>query len=523
MNKKYLLIVLLPIILLTIISSIFRFHKLPERQYWMIDEERDAFIIKKIIKDKRPTLIGGALPGGFYLAPGYFYISAFFYFFTDGNPQGLGYIAAFLGAVSTIIIFYVTKTLFNGRAAILAAIFYTFSYLAVIYNRTWWPLTFSPMISLASYFLLFQIIKTRNLKLSIPLSFLMVVAVQTDPSNFATLVLIIILWIFAKLPIKSKYTITALVILIFSHIPLLIFDIRHDFLNTKALISFFSGNTGAGINFDINTFKETLLLVPRSFVRFFWVFGNKDVAIQIAPSAEYIAEKYAAVPLSILLFGIAVLISFLISWAKDKKDLAKQIIILHLTIAILGIGLQNFFFGNWNFEWTVQVLFPAYAIIAALILDKVLFIKWLKIPTYALLIAFLILAAKVIITSPNSYNLLDKSKAVKFAIEKVGEQPFVLDSIGQNFSWGGYRYLFYLYGHDPIKSYMDPLFAGWLYPRQVPETDPKIAVVIVNPDFYNNDDFNVRYQTYLSQTIDKERFGKIEVLIVNNKDQWIRL
>lgn len=524
MNKKNLLLILLPIFLLTIISSILRFHKLPERQYWMIDEERDAFIVKKIIKDKRPTLIGGALPGGFYLAPGYFYISAFFYFFTNGDPQGLGYIAALFATASTIIIFYVTKTLFNGRVAILATIFYTFSYLAVIYNRAWWPLTFSPIISLASYFFIFQIIKTRNLKLTIPLSLLMVVAVQTDPSNFAALVLIIILWLFAKLPIKSKYTKTALAILIFSHIPLLIFDIRHDFLNTKALISFLSGKTGAGINFDVNTFKETLLLLPRSFVRFFWVFGNKDIAIQIAPSAQYIAEKYAAIPLSILLSGIVVLTSFLISWAKDKKNLSKQIIILHLTIAMVGISLQNFFFGNWNFEWTVQVLFPAYAIIAAVILDKVLFVKWLKIPIYALLIAFLIFSTKVIITSSNSYNLLDKSKAVKFAIAKVGEQPFVLDSIGQNFSWGGYRYLFYLYGHEPVKSYMDAVFAGWLYEKQeTRDNQPEVAVVIVNPDFYYDEQFNLRYQTYLSQTIDRKVFGRIEVLIVNNKDQWVKL
>lgn len=523
MSKKYLLVILLPIILLTMASAILRFYKLENRLYWMVDEERDAFIVKKILVDKHPTLIGGALPGGFYLAPGYFYISAFFYFFTNGNPLGLGFVAAFFGSAATIIIFYVAKKLFDSTTAILAAIFYTFSYLAVIYNRAWWPLTFSPIISLVSYYLIFLIIKTKSLKLAIPLSLLMVVAVQTDPSNFAALILIVILWIFAKLPIKSKYTISAIAILIFSHIPLLIFDIRHDFLNAKALVAFFTGKTGAGINFDLETFKETLLLVPRSFVRFFWIFGNKDVAVQIAPTPRYIAEKYAAIPLPVLFAGIVVLIAFFASFLKDKRNLAMLIISLHLAVAISGIALQNFFFGSWNFEWTVQVLFPAYAITAAVIFKKVIFTKWLKIPAFTLMLAFVIFATKVIITSPNSYNFLDKSQAVKFAIERVNGQQFLLDSIGQNFSWGGYRYLFYLYGHQPAKSYMDPLFAGWLYPKQNLETDPEIAVVIVNPDFHHDDDFNLRYQTYLSQTMDKKIFGRIEVLIVNNEDQWIKL
>src|SRR3989338_597740 len=234
MSKKHLLVILLPIIALTLASAILRFYKLPQRQYWMVDEERDAFIVKKIIKYKRPTLIGGALPGGFYLAPGYFYISSFLYFFTGLNPLGLGYVAAFLGTISTPIVFYVTKKLFSDKEAYLAAVFFTFSYLTVIYNRTWWPLTFSPLISLVSYLLIFQIIRTKNLKLTIPLAATMVVAAQTDPSNFSTLVLIVVLWFVYKLPIRNKYVIISLLIFILSHIPLVIFDLRHDFLNTKA-------------------------------------------------------------------------------------------------------------------------------------------------------------------------------------------------------------------------------------------------------------------------------------------------
>ena len=70
---------------------------------------------------------------------------------------------------------------------------------------------------------------------------------------------------------------------------------------------------------------------------------------------------------------------------------------------------------------------------------------------------------------------------------------------------------------------MDPVFAGWLYEKHQLETDPEVAVVMVNPDFYYDEEFNLRYQTYLSQTVDKDKFGQIEVLIIDNNDQRIKL
>src|SRR3989338_9362528 len=133
MSKKHLLAILLQIILLTTAGAILRFYKLSERQYWMIDEERDAFIVKKIIKDKQPTLIGGALPGGFYLAPGYFYISSFFYFFTNLNPTGMGYIAAFFGVASTPFIFYITKKLLTAPPTFFLTFFFTFFFPSSIF------------------------------------------------------------------------------------------------------------------------------------------------------------------------------------------------------------------------------------------------------------------------------------------------------------------------------------------------------------------------------------------------------
>jgi len=244
--------------------------------------------------------------------------------------------------------------------------------------------------------------------------------------------------------------------------------------------------------------------------------------VQIAPSAEYILTKYRTIPILALIGSVTVLISFFIDLQKDKKNLAKLIIGLHLIIALTGIAVQNVFFGNWNFEWLMQVLFPAYAIISAIILNKIISIKWLKIPLYLLIFTFILFSTKVILTSPNSYNLSDKTKAVKFAIQKVDKQPFALDSIGKNFAWGGYRYLFYLYGHEPVKSYMDPVFADWMYPKEsLTKEHPPTVVAIMNPDFYIDPLYWETYQRYLDKTITRKNFGRIEVLIIDNSERWV--
>lgn len=522
---------------LILASAILRFYKLPQRQYWMIDEERDAFIVKKILIDYHPTLIGGALPGGFYLAPGYFYISAFFYYFFNLNPIGMGYLAAFLGVATIPLIFYVAKKLFNPKVGILAAFFYTFSYLTVIYNRTWWPLTFSPIVALVCYWSLFQIIKSKNLGWVLILALALIIGVQSDPSNFSLVVLTIIIWIIFKLPIRVKPVILAIGLFIISHLPLVIFDFRHDFLNSKALLKFFSGQTGAGINFDPGTFFESLLLLPRSFARFLWVFGEKDVAVQIVPAQVYTQAKYSAIPLLLLLLAIVILGLFFIGFTKaGKRNLGIFIIGLHMLVAIFGIILQNFFFGNWNFEWLMQVLFPAYAVVFALFVNHLLKYNRFHLPvigiissSYLALIIFAIFSAKTIIASPNSFNLHDKMRAVEFIVEKTEKEQFSLDSIGQNFTLGGYRYLFYLAGKEPVKSYMDYVYADWLYPKKdLWQDHPATVAVIVNKDICianicpQNQDFESKYQQYLAKAKDMAQFGHIEVLIVDNTSGWVK-
>ena len=490
----------------------------------MLDEERDAYIVKKIVVDKHPTLIGGALPGGFYLAPGYFYISSVFNFIFNMNPIAMGYVAATVGTLSALLIFYAAYKMFGPAVAVISMFFYTFSYLVVIYNRTWWPLTPSIPVSIACYLSLYKIVKTKNLNWVFLLVLSLIIGVQSDPSTLSLLVLVPIIFAIYKISIKSKKVLAGVALLLISHLPLLLFDIRHNFLNSRAILNFFMGSHEGNFSLNFSSIFETLLLLPRNLSRFFWVFGEKDVAIQIAPASYYTKIKFDAIPTLIIILSSLILIFFgLQVIRKGKKEIGALIVGLHITIATLGVIVHNLFFGNWNFEWILQVLFPAYALVAGILVAKLTSKNYLKIPVFLFLVLFAFFSSKVIIESGNSYNLGDKLDAVRYASSIVENKDFSLDSIGENFAWGGYRYLFYYEGSEPVKSYMDPAYTDWLYPKEIiAKEHPETIVVMVNPDFYQDTKFYSKYLQYLTHTQQREQFGKIEVLIVDNSEKWVK-
>lgn len=487
----------------------------------MFDEERDAFIVKRIIIDKHFTLIGPSIPGSIYLGPGYFYIISIFYFLSKGNPLGPAIAAAVLGSLSTLLLFYLSWKLFEKRVAAVSSIIYAVSYLTVIYNRNFWPLNFDPIIAMVTYLSLYNIILKKDFKWVIILSLALIVGVQSAPTNFSLLILTFLIWILHKLPPKNRFVLFSICLFLFSHLPLFVFDLRHNFLNTRQLIKFLSFGSASHGLLLLETMKS-LIIFPQVFSRFIFVSFSPNTAEQIIPQQFYIIQKIAEIPRPLLLVSFLILLWFLFYAFLRRKNLSIQLIFFHILISLLGMMFYNTFFPGYTFEWFFQILFPAFAIVTALFFVQFLKYSLTKPLVWILLWLYVSISVVVILNAKNSYNLADKSNAVKWAIRETGNKPFSLDSIGQNFSYGGYRYLFYLYGKEPQKSYMDPVYAGWLYPKEiVSPSHPDTVVVIVNPDFFQDKDFETRYQVYLAKTIARQKFGIIEVLIVDNVQKWV--
>jgi len=131
-------------------------------------------------------------------------------------------------------------------------------------------------------------------------------------------------------------------------------------------------------------------------------------------------------------------------------------------------------------------------------------------------VGLVIFNAHAVLTASNSLGHQNKMQGVEFVLNKVENKPFSVESLSTCFKYNGIRYLFYLAGNEPAKSFMDPHYS-WLYDYQPEEKYPDIGAVFVSHDKNESAEFWQQYNEYLEKTISKKRFGDIEVLIVNNK------
>ena len=79
----------------------------------------------------------------------------------------------------------------------------------------------------------------------------------------------------------------------------------------------------------------------------------------------------------------------------------------------------------------------------------------------------------------NVAGLGKKLEVVKLVQKEIAGRPYELRSEGADaLRYGGWRYLFTLYGDPPVKSYMDYVYQDWLYPKKA--VNPEKVVRVVN-------------------------------------------
>lgn len=497
-----------------LLAGIFtRFYNLSDWLYFTIDEERDAFIMRRIIVEKRPVLIGGSIPGGLYIGPAFYYLSAIIMAFSSLNPIGEAIVASSLGVLSIWLVYKIGEKLFSKQTSIFASIFYTFSYLVTIYNRIYWPLVLAPLISLVVYYLLARLSKKsqNNRKYIYALAIAAIIGVQSDPSNFSTLILAMSFFIVFKIPFNS-YVKKGLALFAIAHLPLLLFDIRHNFLNAKALINFFSFGRHTG-SFNPLSIFIALKRIPETISRTISISGPLNVSEQINPCIQYFQARANIHPASITA-AFFVMGIFIFLFIKNKHKLGYKLIGSHLIIATLGVIIYNLFFPGYTNEWFFYVLFPAFAFMFGTSLSLI----WKQTKTVAIFCVgiFIFINLRSFINTTNDFGYKQKAQAINYAIEKIGDKSFYLDSLGSCHSYEGSRYLFWLFGKEPAASYMDPVYGDWLYPHpNLDRKDIPLKVVLVSPLKNETPQFYERYLPYLQKATYKQAFGSIEVLIVD--------
>lgn len=508
------------ILILLAVASLTRFTKLSDLYYFMLDEERDSFIASKILRGDL-TLIGGSVPGGLFLGPLYFYITAVFLFFSRLNPLGLSVIASSLGVFSVFLLYKTCELFIKEKLTrFFIALLYASSYLISIYNRTYWPLTFAPIVTILTINFIYRIVKLKESKYIIPLALVQLLGMQSDPSNFSSLIAVVIFFIFYKIwkTNKNKIAISLLIILI-AHLPLVAFDLRHNFYISKGVIKFFSfkekNTTKIKVDERFKNTGKTFNLVFNTFSRVVYVKNNLDVIKQITISPTSLKERdeNVVVLLKVLCFFLTII--FLIGSFRGK-NVGLKFVSLQFLIIILGIMAYSFIFPGYMHEWFLNVFWPGFCIIFVFALMKILkLVRGLKYFGIAFLIIVAVLNINNILKSKNSLGFSNKQKVISYVLQSLPNKDFYIEG---SLPWTGYEYLFRLRGVVPKKSIMDEAFNGWLYNKEKIKGYPDKLVIMISPWEINNN--NKMMKKYLSHEISRFQADGYLVLIVDNKTHW---
>ncbi len=504
-KNKYFLIMLVVSIL--VISFILRSYQLAALFPFTMDEEYQAFLVKNIIINKHIPLIGVNVGGtGLYLGPFFTWFSVVPYYLGQLQPLSTAWMAAGIGSLTAAIIFILTKKYFNSVIpAGIVALLFAVNPLINAYGRKYWNPTFVPLLAVAWFYSL--LFAKQNPKWLWVTALVFGLALHTHYSLLA-LIIPTLFWLYQsriKLPITRKVTIGSLVILCLTLAPLVVFELRHQFIMLKGLFSQLSQLViPAQMNLS-NLILANLSLFGHLLDRLIYFGFNRDLAAEITNCAT-LTKSMPPVSLSILFIGLIYLIK--------RKNIYPDLInlILYSYVTFLAITLLS---PNLLVEYYYLPLLP----LGIFLIGLVFYDNHQNPLAILVLIGILVMWTFQSLTFSNHQGLNMKTKILSYIKNQVSNQPYDLEVIGDCFKYEGWRYLAEADGITPNNSYMDQYF-NWLYTEK--HSLNSLYQVVLYPEQPDQKKIlEQRWQHYLQQDYKwhlKTKIGTIQLLVAQKRE-----
>lgn len=198
------------------------------------DQSRDVVIIRDLLQKGNFFFIGPQTSiGNMYLGPFYYYLITPALLIANYNPVGPAVFVALLSVLTTYLIYYVSRKWFNQNTGYISAILYAISPIAIKYASFSWNPNVMPLFAL-----LFVYFMTEKKYVFASLSFAMCLN-----SHYLALILLplsFIIWLKNSPKKFIKETLLAIFVFLLSLTPQILFDIKHQGQNVRALITFFT-------------------------------------------------------------------------------------------------------------------------------------------------------------------------------------------------------------------------------------------------------------------------------------------
>ena len=321
---------------LLVVASVVRLYRIAATQTFLEDEGRDMLIVQRMIDTKLPVLLGPQTStGNMYLGPLYYYFITPALILSHGDPIGPAVEIAISGVVTVALLYYLGKKWWGESAGFVASILYAVLPYPVMFSRNSWnpnlaPLIMALLLWAASeiklggkqkdkyrpvlYFgLLSGVLMQLHYMAMVGIGAVGIYVVSTNFKEWKRLLV--------SLGI-------GLVGLMLTLSPFLVFEVRNNFVNSRALFGFLSGTTDDNIQYGLK-FSQWSNKVVETF---------RDIAAGQLGSSAFHPETAKSILSVILLVGLAMLLIY----RRRIKPQGKMVVTTFI-VSLLTLGFYQEF------------------------------------------------------------------------------------------------------------------------------------------------------------------------------------
>ena len=414
------------LIIILLLGIFFRTYQVIERFEFAHDGDLYSWIVKDILIDRHFRLIGQETSAsGIFIGPLFYYLITPFFLLTNFEPTAAIIPITIVGLLTILSYYIVFSKLFNVKVGLIISCLY-----AVLISTTVWfdrwiaPSTLSNLWVIWYFYVNISLARGdfRVLPLlGVLISLIWHIHIALLPSLVTIPVAILVS---RKLP-NLRHIIYFFATLIVTSIPLIIFEIKHNFQQTVNLISNFT------------EYREG----ARGFYKFQLVLGmiSKNIHnLLFAPQSFKVLNN--------ILFPTAILLSSLLLIKKGLLKTKEFAVLLAwffgivIFFSISSSPISEYYFYNIEIIFLAIISLFFYLVLKSSFKGKVLILG---------LLIFIALKNIVYLITQDYYNkgYLEKKAVVEFITQDSQNRNFpcfsvnYITSIGENV---GFRYLFFL-------------------------------------------------------------------------------
>ena len=456
-NKKELVV----LVLILLVGAFFRLYKISSYMTFLGDEGRDVIIVRRFLTELHPPLIGpGTSVGNMYLGPIYYYMMAPALLIANFSPVGPAVQIALLGIVTIFFVWWVGRSWFGKLAGLIAAGLYAISPIVIYYSRSSWNPNIMPFFALFSIYSIWKVYKEHKFNYLILLGISSAFVLQSHYLGLLLFPTLFLFWILTlrnlrliencKLIINNFLKKSGIGLLVFSGLmsPLLVFDIRHGWINIHAIEAFIISGKDIGFSLAASLSKvgSTAFMVASDLI-----------------SAKNIYLSFITLALFLSVF----------IWKFRNKNTKDQLFLVLVWLAVGIVGVL--FYKGSIYDHYLGFLFPAPFLFLGAIAQNIRKHRILSI-IFGIYLLFLVLAnlVKSPILSNPTFQMQRAMSVAKVIQEKANGERFNLATISDLNNRDVYQYFLMIWGAkvvdtDPSSlafTVTDQLFVVCEFPRE---------------------------------------------------------